>query len=130
MNLPKYAKTYVRDGKPPVKDNMKDVPNYYPNSHSGPMPYVDETRPKETLLVLERNSVDLGPTADFYNNVLVNDAQRQRLVEQLVLSLVSVTPPVQKRALKLMYLIDLDLGKRVEVALRAALIVQRANQSG
>lgn len=130
VNFPKYMRTYVRDGVPPIRDNMKDNPNYYPNSYNGPAPFVDDRQPSEKLLVLQTNAADLAPAADFYRNVLVNEGQRQRLAESLVLSLVPVTPPVQKRGLTFMYLIDPDLGKRVELGLKVALLNAKANRSG
>ncbi|KOB72095.1 Catalase [Operophtera brumata] len=99
---------------------MKDVPNYYPNSFSGPVPFLDDSRPKEKLLVLQRHAVDLSQAAYFYNNVLENDAQRQRLVNVLVTSLVPVKEPVQSRSFKLLHLIDKDLGNRVEIGVKAA----------
>lgn len=112
-NQPKYAQTYIRDGKPPIRDNMGAAPNYFPNSFSGPVPYVDETYTKEKLLILESNAIDLEPSNYFYNSVLKNDAERLRLINNLAGSLVPVTPPVQKRALWFLNLIDQDLGKRV-----------------
>lgn len=120
VNLPHYAKTYVRDGKPPVRDNMGDVPNYFPNSFNGPMPYVDESRPKTKLLVLESNAVDLEPHWFFYNHVLTSETERQRLINNLAESLVSVTEPVLSRALDMLTLVDKDLGKRVALSLEVA----------
>lgn len=126
INNPFYAKTYNRDGVPPVNKNMKDVPNYYPNSFSGPVPFVDASRPKEKLVILERHAVDLSQTAYFYNNILENDAQRQRLVNVLIDSLVLVREPVRSRALKLLHLIDEDLGKRTDIGLKAATLAANA----
>lgn len=117
VNSPKYAKTYNRDGSSPVGDNMKDAPFYIQNSFSGPIPYVDESKSKELLVVLHSNAVDLQHAADFYNIILTNDAQRQRLAENLVRSLQQVKSSlILKRSLKLLYLTDADLGKRVETS--------------
>lgn len=124
INLPRYAMTYVRDGKPPVRENMGDAPNYFPNSFNGPIPYVDETKPKHKLLILENNAVDLEQNAYFYNHILTNDAQRQRLIDNLALSLASVSTPVSKRALKLLSLVDKDLGTRVAQGLQVQLIAR------
>lgn len=121
VNRPKYAKTYNRDGFPPVEDNMKDAPFYFPNSFSGPVPYVDESKPKELLIVRHDNAVDLQQPAEFYNKILTNDGQRQRLAENLVRTLQQVKSPlVLKRILKLFYLTDSDLGMRVETTYNAA----------
>ncbi|KAJ8723481.1 hypothetical protein PYW08_003393 [Mythimna loreyi] len=129
INTPLYAKTYVRDGTPPTRLNMKNAPNYYSNSFNGPIPYVDEKRPREKLQVLESNAVDLEPLQNFYNNVLESEAHRQRFIDTLVLSLEPVTPPVLQNAIKMLYLIDLDLGKRVSVGLEVALKQRRAQQA-
>ncbi|KAL0842337.1 hypothetical protein ABMA28_014462 [Loxostege sticticalis] len=120
VNLPMYAKTYVRDGVPPVNENMRDAPNYYPNSHSGPEPVVDESKPWRHLVVFEYNAVDLAPPAYFYNHVLSDDGQRQRLAEALAAQLATVTQPVQRRSLKMLTLIDKDLGRRVRHAVKVA----------
>ncbi|RVE48570.1 hypothetical protein evm_006759 [Chilo suppressalis] len=113
INLPVYRKTYTRDGSPPVKDNMNDVPNYYPNSFSGPVPTVDNRHPSEKLIVLDKTSVDLEPMADFYNHIIENDAHRQRIADNAAASLVTVDEKIVDRALKLLDLVDTDLGKRV-----------------
>ncbi|KAJ8723485.1 hypothetical protein PYW08_003397 [Mythimna loreyi] len=128
INTPLYAKTYVRDGTPPTRLNMKNAPNYYSNSFNGPIPYVDEKRPREKLQVLESNAVDLEPLQNFYNNVLESEAHRQRFIDTLVLSLEPVTPPVLQNAIKMLYLIDHDLGTRVSVGLEVALEQRRAQQ--
>ncbi|XP_004932766.1 catalase [Bombyx mori] len=128
INKPKYAKLYSRDGKPPVDHNMENAPNYYPNSFNGPIPYVDESKPREKLLILQSNAVDFEPHSYFYNHVLVRESQKQRLVDNLAVTLVSVTSPVLERTIKLMYLIDKDLGRRLTVALELARVAaaQRA----
>ncbi|KAJ8723475.1 hypothetical protein PYW08_003387 [Mythimna loreyi] len=120
VNAPLYDTTYSRDGMPPVLDNMKDVPNYYPNSFNGPIPYVDESRPTERLEILHRNAVDLQPLAEFYNEIVESDAHRQRIIENFATSLVPVPLDVEKKALRLLTLVDIDLGRRVRVALAAA----------
>ncbi|KAL0842332.1 hypothetical protein ABMA28_014457 [Loxostege sticticalis] len=118
VNQPLYAKTYTRDGLPPVNDNMRDAPNYYPNSFNGPEPVVDESQPWKRLIIFESNAVDLEPHSHFYNHVLTDDGQRQRLADVLAESLAAVTQPVQRKALKLLALVDKDLGKRVKAGLK------------
>lgn len=118
VNRPKYFKTYIRDGKPPLNDNMRDAPNYYPNSYNGPEPVVDVRRIKKRFVVFQRNVIDLEPTSYFYNHILTDDAQRQRLVDNVVLILRTAYPEqLVKRFIKLMTLIDSDLGKRTEETL-------------
>lgn len=119
VNAPLYDKNYNRDGKPPVLDNMKDIPNYYPNSFNGPMPYVDESRPTDRLFVLHRNAVDLQPMAEFYNEIVESDAHRQRIADNFAVSLIDVTGDLEKKALRLLTLVDIDLGRRVKSALAA-----------
>ncbi|KAM3963072.1 catalase-like [Aphomia sociella] len=120
VNSPKYVKTYNRDGVPPVRHNMKDAPNYYPNSFHGPVPVVDGSRPKDRLVVLESNAVDLQPHSEFYNIILTDEGQKQRFIDNIVLSLVPVVPSIQEKALKIITLIDLELSKRVRAGLEAA----------
>lgn len=131
VNAPLYDMNYNRDGMPPVLDNMKDAPNYYPNSFNGPMPYVDESRPTERLLILHRNAIDLQPMAEFYNEIVDTDAHRQRIVANFAGMLVEVPPDVERKALRLLTLVDIDLGRQVRAALIAARAVvpqERLNQ--
>ncbi|CAG9562405.1 unnamed protein product [Danaus chrysippus] len=114
VNQPLYFKVYNRDGVPPLKDNMKDAPVYYPNSFSGPVPYVDPNMPKEKLRIFETTAVDLEPSADFYNIILKTDDQRERLANNTVARLISVSPDMQRRVIRLFSLTDPDLGRRVE----------------
>ncbi|XP_028163424.1 catalase-like [Ostrinia furnacalis] len=121
VNMPFYAKTYTRDGVAPVNENMRDAPNYFPNSFSGPEAVVDESKPWKRLLVLDSNAVDLSQPKHFYNHVLTNVGQRQRLADVFAMQLATVTQPIQRRALKMLTLIDKDLGNRVRVGVRAAI---------
>lgn len=120
VNEPIHALTYNRDGPPPLGKNMMDAPNYYPNSFNGPIPYVDESQPSEKLLLLQSNAIDLEPHSDFYNNVLKTEDERQRMVDNIAGSLLSVTSPVLQRVINFMHLIDPDLGKRVTLAFEIA----------
>ncbi|KAJ8723480.1 hypothetical protein PYW08_003392 [Mythimna loreyi] len=130
VNMPLYAKTYVRDGRPPTRLNMKNAPNYYPNSFNGPIPYVDEKRPREKLQVLESTAFDLEPASYFYNHILEDEAHRQRFIGNIIKSLVPVTPPVVQRVLKLLHLVDRDLVRRVRVGYEAALAQAQAERPG
>ncbi|XP_052741126.1 vegetative catalase-like [Bicyclus anynana] len=121
INQPLYWKEYNRDGTPPVKENMMDAPNYYPNSFNGPVPYVDPARPKERFTVLESNAVDLEPAAYFYNHYLCDDGQRQRLVNNIIQALLPVSPEMRRRVLRLLILTDPQLGMKVETGLEFAL---------
>ncbi|XP_026757804.1 catalase-like [Galleria mellonella] len=123
VNAPKYLKTYNRDGVAPVEDNMKDAPNYYPNTFNGPVPIVDESRPKQRMIVFESNAVDLQPHSDFYIYVLSDEGQRQRFIDNIVLTLVPVVPKVRERALNLLTLIHSELGRRVRAGVTAAIAI-------
>ncbi|XP_075975291.1 catalase-like [Anticarsia gemmatalis] len=118
VNSPLYVKTYSRDGVPPVLDNMRDAPNYQPNSFNGPMPFVDEARPKVLPIIFHRNAVDLQPIAEFYNEIVESDAHRQRIAENVASALVTVRGDIEKKALRLLTLVDVDLGRRVRSALQ------------
>lgn len=120
VNMPKYAKTYLRDGLPPIKDNMKDAPNYFPNSFNGPQAYVDENRPKTKLFVLESNAADLQPASDFYNEYVIDEAHRQRLASNIVEFSNNGYPHLIKRLIRVLTLVDADLGRRVKEGLIAA----------
>ncbi|XP_064292179.1 catalase-like isoform X2 [Plodia interpunctella] len=116
INLPKYAKTYLRDGNPPTRYNMKDAPNYLPNSFNGPVPYIDENAPSRRLLVLESYAVDFGNVAEFYNNVLKTEEERIRLARNIAADLVLVQEPVKTRVIKMLSLINETLAERVAAA--------------
>ncbi|KAH9631041.1 hypothetical protein HF086_015026 [Spodoptera exigua] len=126
VNQPLYEKSYVRDGRPPTKLNMKNTPNYYPNSFNGPMPYVDEHRPWKKLEVLENNAVDVEPLWYFYNYIIKDEAHRLRFISNIAVPLAQVTPPVVQRLLKLLFLVDEDLATRVRAAYEVALVAQQA----
>ncbi|OWR44656.1 catalase [Danaus plexippus plexippus] len=117
VNAPLYSKVYNRDGVAPVRDNMKDAPIYYPNSFSGPVPYVDPGQSNEKLIIYESNAVDLEQPALFYNKILRTDEERTRLAKNIAPTLVGVYPEIQKRLMRLLTLIDHRLGKDVEVLL-------------
>ncbi|XP_013174647.1 PREDICTED: catalase-like [Papilio xuthus] len=122
INRPLYEKNYNRDGDPPERDNMKDAPSYYPNSFSGPVPYVDAARPKEQIMVYASNAVDLEDPAYFYNQILQTDDERDRLANNTVdFALLTAPPFLQRRVIKLFSWISPDLGRRVALKLRQRL---------
>lgn len=119
VNTPLYDKTYNRDGRAPVVSNMRDAPSYHRNSFNGPAPFVDEARPKDLPIILHTTAVDFQPAAEFYNEIVESDAHRQRIAENTAESLLDVTSDVANNSLRLLTLIDVDLGKRVMLALEA-----------
>ncbi|KAI5643643.1 catalase domain-containing protein [Phthorimaea operculella] len=109
------SRPYNRDGRPPVLDNGRDTPNYYPNSYNGAMPYKDEKRP-ELSEIIHDEANNIAQAAEFYMNEITKD-ERRRLVENVLFSLGPVNQEVQERAVKLFYLVHPDLGMRVEKGL-------------
>ncbi|XP_061723848.1 catalase-like [Cydia pomonella] len=120
LNHPKYSKTYNRDGLPPVRDNMKDTPNYYQNSFNGPVPYVDVANPKELVSIKYRQSIDLGESSYFYNTFINTEGKRNRMASYIANIMVNAIEETQKKWLELLYLVDRDLGTRVSAALPIA----------
>ncbi|CAG9118705.1 unnamed protein product [Plutella xylostella] len=115
VNCPMYARTYNRDGIPPVLDNERDAVNYYRNSFNGPVPLLDVDRPKRQLVIEQSSSVHLEDSWRFYNEVLVTEAQKQRLVNAMVLVAIRVPASVQKELVKLLNAIDPKLAVRYVV---------------
>ncbi|XP_011565055.3 catalase-2 [Plutella xylostella] len=115
-----YAKTYNRDGKPPVLDNMRDAPNYYPNSFNGPIATVDEAKPTSRVIPYESQSVYLEDSRRFYNYVLHEDSQKQRLIDNLVELSLRIKTPVVEQFVELLLKVDKELAKRYLVSLEIA----------
>ncbi|XP_045764344.1 catalase-like [Maniola jurtina] len=114
VNCPFQTKvyTYNRDGVPPVGDNEKDAPNYYPNSFHGPVPYMAQKSSRLIKIVEERAS-NFDQVAELYKNELTTD-ERIELIDNIVFSLGSVTyKPLQDKAIKIFTTIHKDLGFRV-----------------
>lgn len=120
VNSPLYWKVYNRDGRPPVKSNMRDAPNYYPNSFNGPIPFVNPSRPNQRFTIYDTNSVDLAPASYFYNHYLDRD-QQIRLVNNTIPTLVPAPPEIQRRVIRLLTLTEPELGRKVADALQDAL---------
>ncbi|KAL0830391.1 hypothetical protein ABMA28_002572 [Loxostege sticticalis] len=120
INFPIYRKTYTRDGKPPVRENMRDAPNYYPNTFHGQEPIIDMSYPKIRKNMFDRNSVDLQPSSEFYNHIVESDAHRQRLADNTAFTLRNVDRRIVKTTLKMLSLVDQDLGHRVAASYKAA----------
>ncbi|CAH0720164.1 unnamed protein product, partial [Brenthis ino] len=122
VNSPLYWKVYNRDGRPPVKHNMKDAPNYYQNSFNGPVPFINPSRPNERFTVYEANAVDLEPASYFYNHYLDRD-QRERLINNTIPTLAPVAPEIQRRVIRLLTLTDPLLGREVADRLKHAQVL-------
>ncbi|XP_052738574.1 catalase-like [Bicyclus anynana] len=104
--------TYNRDGRPPVADNEEDIPNYYPNSFHGPVPYMTKSR-SGLINIVEGKADNFDQTRDFYVNELTHD-EKSRVIENIVFSLQDVSfASLQKKAIDILSTIHPDLGDRV-----------------
>ncbi|XP_075971173.1 catalase-like [Anticarsia gemmatalis] len=119
VNCPLHNKPfpYNRDGQPPVKENMKDIPNYYPNSFHGPVPYKEHNR-AELIEVYQDEANNFDQARELYVNELTTD-ERKRLVENILYSLGPATKNLQDRAVKMFGLIHPDLSERLYAGLQA-----------
>ncbi|CAG4941182.1 unnamed protein product [Parnassius apollo] len=119
VNCPIQVKLmdYNRDGKPPVKDNGKDTPNYYPNSFNGAEPYHDEKR-TELIEIFQDEPNNFQQATELYVNEMTSD-ERSRLVQNILYSLGPVAKFLQDRAVKLLTIIHPDLGNRIAEGLAA-----------
>ncbi|XP_022816370.1 catalase-like [Spodoptera litura] len=119
VNCPLQNKAfpYNRDGVPPVKDNQKDIPNYYPNSFHGPVPYKEHD--KVELIEIHQDQPDNFEQArELYINEMEPE-ERQRLVENILYSLGPATKFLQDRAVKMFGRIHSDLSDKIYQGLQA-----------
>lgn len=118
VNCPLQNKVlvYNRDGRPPLKGNEGDIPNYYPNTFNGPVPYVDKER-VELLEIYQDEPNNFEQARELYINEMTTE-ERSRLVENILYSLGSVTSTLQDRAVKFFTIIHPDLGSRIEQGLQ------------
>ncbi|XP_023936943.2 catalase-like [Bicyclus anynana] len=108
---------YNRDGRAPVKDNGKDIPNYFPNSFNGPVPYDDKNR-IPLIEIREPEPNNYRQASELYMNEMTKE-ERSRLVENILYSLGSAASFLQDRAIKVFSNIHSDLGYRIEQGLRS-----------
>ncbi|CAH3986897.1 unnamed protein product [Pieris brassicae] len=117
VNCPIQSKVfeYNRDGRPPLKDNGQDIPNYYPNSFNGPVPYKDHKR-VELLHIFEEDPNNFDQARELYTNEMTTE-ERRRLVENVLYRLAPAAKFLQERAVKIFYIIHPDLGSKIEQGL-------------
>nr|XP_021187990.2 catalase [Helicoverpa armigera] len=108
---------YNRDGPPPVKDNQRDIPNYYPNSFNGPVPYKESDK-VELIEVYQDQPDNYEQARDLYENEMTPD-ERKRLIENILYSLGPATKFLQDRAVKMFGRIHSDLSERLWQGLQA-----------
>lgn len=97
MNCPLQIKPYLyeRDGVAPVKDNEKDSPN----SFHGPVPYIDKNR-AELVQVIENDNPNNFNQIRAFHEYEMMEAERRRLVNNMLNSLRTVTDFLKYRAIK------------------------------
>ncbi|XP_075971175.1 catalase-like [Anticarsia gemmatalis] len=119
VNCPLQSKplTYNRDSEAPLNDNMRDIPNYYPNTFNGPVPYVDKDG-VDLIDIYQGPPNNYDQARELYVNEMTSD-ERTRLVENIVDSLRKVTKSLKDRAVKAFQLVHSDLSERVREGLLA-----------
>ncbi|XP_045764340.1 catalase-like [Maniola jurtina] len=119
INCPYRTKTltYNRDGTPPVKDNEEDIPNYYPNSFNGPVPYTNTHKSQLISIIENPEPNNFEQASELYVNEMTSD-ERSRLVTNIVSTLKLSTVVTQKRAVVIFERIHPDLGRRVAQGLK------------
>lgn len=113
-------KNYQRDG-PQNIENQEGAPNYFPNSFSGPQecPVAARLQTKESVSG-DVYRYDSGQTEDNYTqpsvfwNKVLDDAAKQRLVDNIVGHLKDAASFIQDRAVKNFTQVSTDFGKRVQ----------------
>ncbi|XP_023936921.2 catalase-like [Bicyclus anynana] len=105
------AHTYLRDGVPPVGDNEKGAPNYYPNSFNGAEPYREKYKSK-LIKIKETNRVNnRAQTAQYYEEL--SPGEKSRLIDNLTAGVGLAVPVIQTRVVKVLKGIHPDLGQRL-----------------
>lgn len=106
VNCPYRARVrnYQRDGPMMIEDNQKGAPNYFPNSFSGPRDCKEYGECKFNVSgdVTRYNSADddnFSQVGIFFQKVL-NEEERQNLVENIANHLVNAQEFLQERAIK------------------------------
>ncbi|KOB69304.1 Catalase [Operophtera brumata] len=107
---------YNRDGRPPLKGNGRDIPNYYPNTFNGPSPYKDDKR-TELLEIYQDEANNFEHATELYTNEMTKE-ERSRLVENVLYSLGGAIQELQDKAVKIFNIIHPDLGSRVQQGLQ------------
>lgn len=120
VNCPLRAKVlaYNRDGVPPVDDNYGDIPNYYPNTFNGPIPYNDPNR-VELIEIHQEYTDNLDQAREIYLNYMT-PGERSRAIENIMASLGKANPRLRRKAVKLYTIIHPDLGSRIRERLEGA----------
>uniref|UniRef100_A0A915DN55 Nuclear receptor domain-containing protein n=1 Tax=Ditylenchus dipsaci TaxID=166011 RepID=A0A915DN55_9BILA len=95
------------DGHMCLTDNQDGQPTYHPNSFHGPVEQGEQVREKADVY---------DQPATFWEKVL-DEGQRQRLVENIVGALKLCAPPIQLRTVQQFNKVNQDFAKRVQKGL-------------
>ncbi|XP_037796874.1 catalase-like [Penaeus monodon] len=135
VNCPYRARTknYQRDGPMCVDGNQDSAPNYFPNSFSGPQDCRKHSAPKFSVSadVDRYNSADednFTQVGIFYRQVL-NEAERQRLVENIAGHLIGAQEFIQDRAIKNFAQADPEYGANIRRALDKIKMTQASSKT-
>lgn len=128
VNRPKGVKTmnYQRDGYMRFDSNGDGAPNYYPNSFGGPEPSIKTAEPFYMISGKATRQEYIHPNDDFmqpgilYSKVM-NDVDRENLIENIVSHLCNAKKDIQIRQTKLFYKADSKYGQRVAEGLNISI---------
>lgn len=113
---------YQRDGPQCYGNNQEGAPNYYPNSFNGPVDDLKYAHHKTSISgdVARYNSSDednFTQPGIFWSKVL-NDAERERLVQNIADHVSGAVDFIQERAVKNFTQVNPDFGRRLAEKLK------------
>lgn len=113
---------YQRDGPQTYNNNQEGAPNYFPNSFNGPADNLKYASHKTTLSgdVTRFNSSDednFTQPGIFWSQVL-NEAERERLVQNIAGHVKDAADFIQERAVKNFTQVNADFGRRLAEKLK------------
>lgn len=122
VNCPFKVRNYQRDGPQCINDNQNGAPNYYPNSFSGPehnkvhlesvCPVVGDVKRYDS-----GNEDNFTQVGTFWDKVL-NDQEKQRLIENMSGHLTNAADFIQERAVANFTKCHPEYGRRLNEALK------------
>lgn len=113
---------YQRDGPQTYGNNQEGAPNYYPNSFNGP---VDDKKYKHHVYKISGDVARFNSSDDdnytqaniFWSSVL-NDEEKERLVQNIADHLKSAADFIKERAIRNFSSVNSDLGTRLAEKLK------------
>nr|QOD42443.1 catalase 2 [Brachionus plicatilis] len=121
VNCPFKVRNYQRDGPQCINDNQDGAPNYYPNSFSGPehnSVHIESVCPVsgDIRRYDSGNEDNFSQVGLFWEKVL-NDQEKQRLIENVSGHLINAAEFIQERAVTNFGKCHPDYGRRLKEAL-------------